>query len=171
MSTEGPGRCRRTRAFCCGHTEMFETAEAAHDASWDVAPYFTLQPLCDCCMSAPILIHGLDEARRLHADDTPTGRNTDAQRHSANSPGRSRIRTRAEDDLSGNLRRFEGSILDHFRLEKSVQFEARFRGTTQSTSPGARPDSGHRHMGRERPRRRALGPHLRCAGGVAHVPS
>ena len=55
--------------LCCGHTETFETAEAADDASWDVAPYFTLQPLCDWCMSAPILIHGLDEARRLHADE------------------------------------------------------------------------------------------------------
>ena len=54
--------------LCCGHTETFDTAEAAFQASWDVAPYFTLQPLCDWCMSAPILIHGLDEARRLHAD-------------------------------------------------------------------------------------------------------
>jgi hypothetical protein len=54
--------------LCCGHTEAFETAEAAFQASWDVAPYFTLQPLCDFCMSAPILIHGLDEARRLHAE-------------------------------------------------------------------------------------------------------
>ena len=53
--------------LCCGYTETFETAEAAHHASWDVAPYFTLQPLCDLCLSAPILIHGLDGARREHA--------------------------------------------------------------------------------------------------------
>ena len=53
--------------LCCGHTETFESAEAAHLASWDVTPYFTLQPLCDWCLTAPILIHGLDAARRLHA--------------------------------------------------------------------------------------------------------
>jgi hypothetical protein len=55
--------------LCCEHTQTFATAEAAHAASWDVAPYFTLQPLCDWCMSWPILIHGLDEARRLHAEE------------------------------------------------------------------------------------------------------
>src|SRR2546430_6656812 len=30
--------------LCCSHTETFETAEAAFEAGWDVAPYFTLQP-------------------------------------------------------------------------------------------------------------------------------
>jgi hypothetical protein len=34
-----------------------------------VAPYFTLQPLCDFCPSSSILIHGLDKARRLHAEE------------------------------------------------------------------------------------------------------
>ena len=53
--------------LCCGHSETFESAEAAHHASWDVAPYFTLQPLCDLCMSAPILILGLEGARKQHA--------------------------------------------------------------------------------------------------------
>jgi hypothetical protein len=53
--------------LCCGHTETFESAEAAFHASWDVAPYFTLQPLCNLCMSAPILICGLEGARRQHA--------------------------------------------------------------------------------------------------------
>jgi hypothetical protein len=28
-----------------------------------------VQPLCDFCPSAPVLIHGLDGARRLHADE------------------------------------------------------------------------------------------------------
>lgn len=53
--------------LCCGHSESFESAEAAHHASWDVAPYFTLQPLCDLCLSAPILILGLEGARQQHA--------------------------------------------------------------------------------------------------------
>jgi hypothetical protein len=53
--------------LCCSHTETFETAEAAHHASWDVEPYFTLQPLCDWCFAAPIMIYGLEEARRRHA--------------------------------------------------------------------------------------------------------
>ena len=53
--------------LCCGHSETFESTEAAHHASWDVAPYFTLQPLCDLCMSAPILILGLEGARKQHA--------------------------------------------------------------------------------------------------------
>jgi hypothetical protein len=54
--------------LCCGHTEAFETAEDAFEAGWDVSPYFTLQPLCDFCPSAPVLIHRLDGARSRHAD-------------------------------------------------------------------------------------------------------
>jgi hypothetical protein len=55
--------------LCCGHTQTFKTPEEAFEASWDVAPYFTLQPLCDFCPSSWILIHGLDGARRLHAEE------------------------------------------------------------------------------------------------------
>jgi len=51
--------------LCCGHTEAFETAQDAFEASWDVAPYFTLQPLCNLCLSAPVIILGLEGARRL----------------------------------------------------------------------------------------------------------
>ena len=29
--------------LCCGHTQAFDTPEEAFEASWDVAPYFTLQ--------------------------------------------------------------------------------------------------------------------------------
>ncbi len=54
--------------LCCGHTAAFETAEAAFQASWDVAPYFTLQPLCDFCMSAPILSMDWTRLGRLHAE-------------------------------------------------------------------------------------------------------
>lgn len=54
--------------LCCGHTEAFETAQEAFEAGWDVAPYFTLQPLCNLCLSAPVMILGLDAARELHAD-------------------------------------------------------------------------------------------------------
>ena len=53
--------------LCCGHSETFGSADDAHHASWDVAPYFTLQPLCDLCLSAPILILGLEGARKRHA--------------------------------------------------------------------------------------------------------
>jgi hypothetical protein len=55
--------------LCCGHTETFEIAEDAFEAGWDVTPYFTLEPLCDFCPSAPVLIHGLDGARSRHADE------------------------------------------------------------------------------------------------------
>lgn len=41
--------------------------EAAFHANWDVAPYFTLQPLCELCMSTRILIYALEDARRQHA--------------------------------------------------------------------------------------------------------
>lgn len=54
--------------LCCGHTEAFETAQDAFEAGWDVAPYFTLQPLCNLCLSAPVMILGLDAARLLHAE-------------------------------------------------------------------------------------------------------
>jgi hypothetical protein len=53
--------------LCCGHTEAFETAQDAFEASRDVAPYFTMQPLCNLCLSAPVMILGLDGARRMHA--------------------------------------------------------------------------------------------------------
>lgn len=43
----GPVVCR-----CCGRVGEFETPEQAHGAGWDVAPYFTLAPLCDGCLSA-----------------------------------------------------------------------------------------------------------------------
>jgi len=55
--------------LCCGHTDTFETADEAFEAGWGIAPYFTLPPLCDFCPSSPVLIHGLDGARRLHADE------------------------------------------------------------------------------------------------------
>jgi hypothetical protein len=55
--------------LCCGHTQTFESPDEAFEASWDVEPYFTLQPLCDFCPSSLILIHGLDGARRRHAQE------------------------------------------------------------------------------------------------------
>jgi hypothetical protein len=55
--------------LCCGHTETFETADEAFEAGWDMAAYFTLQPLCDFCPSSPVLIHRPDDARRLHVDE------------------------------------------------------------------------------------------------------
>lgn len=54
--------------LCCGHTQAVDTPEEVFEASWDVAPYFTRQPPSDFCSSSSILIHGLDEARHLHAD-------------------------------------------------------------------------------------------------------
>jgi hypothetical protein len=64
----GPENMPTYTCLCCGHTEAFETAQDAFDASWDVAPYFTLQPLCNLCLSAPVMILGVDGARRLHAE-------------------------------------------------------------------------------------------------------
>ena len=54
--------------LCCGYTEAFVTAQDAFEASWDVAPYFTLQPLCNLCLSAPVMILGVDGARQMHAE-------------------------------------------------------------------------------------------------------
>jgi hypothetical protein len=54
--------------LCCGYTEMFESADAAFQAGWDVAPYFTLQPLCNLCPAAPVALYGLDRARARHAE-------------------------------------------------------------------------------------------------------
>src|SRR5258705_13977605 len=38
--------------LCCGHPEGFDSADAAFQAGWDVAPHFTLQPLCNLCPSS-----------------------------------------------------------------------------------------------------------------------
>ena len=43
----GPVVCR-----CCDRVGEFGTPEQAHGAGWDVAPFFTLSPLCDRCLSA-----------------------------------------------------------------------------------------------------------------------
>jgi hypothetical protein len=53
--------------LCCGHTETFESPEAAFQAGWDVPPYFTVQPLCNLCPSAPVVLQGLNGARARHA--------------------------------------------------------------------------------------------------------
>ena len=45
---EGPIRCLK-----CGNEEWFETPADAHAASWDVAPLFTLQPVCPNCFFGP----------------------------------------------------------------------------------------------------------------------
>ena len=53
--------------LCCEHTETFESADAAFQAGWDVAPHFTMQPLCNLCPAAPVVLFGLDVARARHA--------------------------------------------------------------------------------------------------------
>lgn len=53
--------------LCCEHTETFESADAAFQAGWDVAPHFTIQPLCDLCTSSPVALEGLEGARARHA--------------------------------------------------------------------------------------------------------
>jgi len=54
--------------LCCGHTQTFESADAAFQAGWDVAPRFTVQPLCNLCPSAPVVLRGLEGARTRHAE-------------------------------------------------------------------------------------------------------
>jgi hypothetical protein len=39
------------RCLKCGVEASFETPADAHEANWDVAPYFTFQPLCPNCLS------------------------------------------------------------------------------------------------------------------------
>lgn len=41
------------RCLKCGVEAWFEIPADAHEASWDVAPYFTLQPLCSKCLYGP----------------------------------------------------------------------------------------------------------------------
>ncbi|GEM_PF-3785945 len=41
------------RRLKCGVEAWFETPADAHEASWDVAPYFRLQPLCPDCLYGP----------------------------------------------------------------------------------------------------------------------
>ncbi len=53
--------------LCCDHTETFESTDAALNGGWDVAPHFTLQPLCNLCPAAPIVVDGLERARQRHA--------------------------------------------------------------------------------------------------------
>lgn len=41
------------RCLKCGVEAWFETPADAHEASWDVAPYFTFQPLGPNCLFGP----------------------------------------------------------------------------------------------------------------------
>lgn len=38
--------------LCCGRTETFSSNRAAYEVGWDVAPYFTVSPICDRCPSS-----------------------------------------------------------------------------------------------------------------------
>lgn len=40
---------RPVRCIRCGREQQFATPADAHAASWDVAPYFSLQPVCRHC--------------------------------------------------------------------------------------------------------------------------
>lgn len=55
------------KCLCCDHEQEFKDAEEAYKAGWDVAPYFTIQPLCHLCPAAPC-IHGIAHARQRHAE-------------------------------------------------------------------------------------------------------
>ena len=54
--------------LCCRYTQTFDSPDAAFHAGWDVAPRFTVQPLCNLCPSAPFVLLGLEGARRRHAE-------------------------------------------------------------------------------------------------------
>lgn len=54
------------RCLCCERQQEFDSAEEAFKSGWDVAPYFTIEPLCDECPSAYVAIYGIAEARRRH---------------------------------------------------------------------------------------------------------
>lgn len=41
------------RCLKCGVEGWFETPADAHEASWDVAPYFRFQPRCPDCLFGP----------------------------------------------------------------------------------------------------------------------
>jgi hypothetical protein len=54
------------KCLCCEYEQEFENAEAAYKAGWDVPPYFTVvQPMCNLCPSAPVVIHGGIEGARM----------------------------------------------------------------------------------------------------------
>ena len=56
------------KCLCCDHEQEFASAEAAYTDGWDVAPYFSCQPLCSLCPAAPVVLKGLSHARQRHAD-------------------------------------------------------------------------------------------------------
>jgi hypothetical protein len=45
---DGPIRCLK-----CGIEAWFPTPADAHAATWDIAPFFTLQPVCPNCFFGP----------------------------------------------------------------------------------------------------------------------
>jgi hypothetical protein len=96
-----PETCRPTPISAGLTPETFETADEAFEAGWDIAPYFTLQPLCDFCRSAAVLIHGLDGARSRHADE-----HANWKKHGR--PTRLRELTGGGTELGPELRTFVG---------------------------------------------------------------
>lgn len=61
----GPITCR-----CCGRQQTFTTPREAHESHWDVAPYFTVSPICDRCLSS-LYLRGECRHRRGAGEDTP----------------------------------------------------------------------------------------------------
>lgn len=55
------------QCLCCGYEQEFNSAEEAYKAGWDVAPYFTIQPLCNLCPASSVAVSGLKAAQERHA--------------------------------------------------------------------------------------------------------
>ena len=125
--------------LCCGHTETFETAEEAFDASWDVAPYFTLQPLCDFCVCAgpdPRTRRSETAARRRarQLEETRTSDATQRTHREGAESGpelRTILRENCATSKARSLTTFAGKV---------SPLEARFHRAAQPASSSARPD-------------------------------
>lgn len=71
--------------LCCGRAEKFASNQAAYEVGWDVAPYFTVSPICDRCPSSYYMLgepcdHGWTperyqaELQKMQADPVVTAR-------------------------------------------------------------------------------------------------
>jgi hypothetical protein len=154
--------------LCCCHTETFDTPEDAFEAGWDVAPYFTLQPVRFLSVSAgpdPRARRSQTAARRppRKLEETRTSDATPrAHREGAESaPGLTTIGR--ENSAASNAQcstTFVGKVCP---LRSSIRPHSTFniseRPTRQRTPTcGATPAT-------------VMGPLLRCGGGVARAPS
>jgi hypothetical protein len=133
--------CRRTSACAAVIVRPSRRRKRPSSRAGMWHPYFTRQPLCDFCPSAPVLIHGLDGPRSRHADEHANwkrhGRPTPLRELTGEEPNQDRTEDiRRENCATSNAQSsttFAGKGLPTSKLDSAAQHSQLFRAPIPHT--------------------------------------